>query len=196
MRFDLSVSGKRFRLKVSGEEVSAAEARGILEALAKVERHLTKEELHERVVRQLKADIEEGFQEQWWDVPQDLLKSKDAGAFIAMETDLNASLWYDKLSFPLKMLVTERGKELVFDRDALKSAFHRIGLGDRLRKTSSALVRVKGSLSPEVVAELKDGLRKLIPVERLKILVEKKEYGNRASMDLILFGDFPPEQSA
>ena len=90
-------------------------------------------------------------------------------------------------------MVTENGKELVIDREQVKHALQRIGLHDRLPKTSALLIRVKGSLTTDLRSELDDVLRKHLPVERLKILFEKRSYGERASVELVFFGDFPVE---
>ncbi|MBD3209472.1 hypothetical protein GF367_03565 [Candidatus Woesearchaeota archaeon] len=194
MRFEVGYKGKRLQLKVDGE-ASSKELRSLLSGITEVEQQVSETDLRARVVRQLKTEILQDGEEEihapgWWDLPQDLTKNREAAAFLTMEADLNQSLVYEKLSFSLKTVITEQGKQLVLDRDQLRSSLKRFGVTERLPATRSVLVRVKGSLSDDVLAELEDYLQSFLRVDRCKVMFEKRQYGNRVSLELVLFGDF------
>lgn len=200
MRCELTYGGRKLKLRLSEEKLTAKELRTLLEAISRLEEHVSEEALRTKVVRQLKREmLQDGeypddlYAPGWWDVPQDLVRGKESGPFLSMEADLSPAVWYDKTSFSLKTVITENGKELVLDRDACKHALQRLGTQERLKKTTALLVRVKGALTPDLRSEMDDVLRKHLPVERLKIVFEKRSYGERASLELVFFGDFPVE---
>ncbi|MBN1275322.1 hypothetical protein JXA12_03450 [Candidatus Woesearchaeota archaeon] len=199
MRYDLSYAGKKLKLKLSGDDLSPHELRRVLDSAHRMEQSLSEADLRAKVVRQLKKEIlqddhlEEAFAPGWWDIPQDLLKGKESGRFITMEADLNPALLYEKTSFSLKTVITDRGKQLVLDREQLRRALQRLSINDRLAATNAVLVRVKGVAAKDVRAELEDYLRKHVQVDRFAFLYDHKEYGDRASLELVLFGDFPVE---
>lgn len=198
MRFDLSYKGKRLHLKLDGES-SAKDIRSLLHSIAAVESQVSESDLRTKVVRQLKKEImQEGEVEEvsspgWWEVPQELLKHKDASSFIAMESDLNQSMIYEKASFTVKTVVSENGKQFLLDREAMQHALHKLGLYESLKKTNAVLVRVKGSAVLDLKDEINDFLRKYLQVDRFHVVFEKKEYGSRASLELVLFGEFAIE---
>ena len=199
MRFELSYGGKRLKLKLDGE-TTPKDLKSIFESINHLEEQVSEDVLRSKIVRQLKREIlqdgeiaDDVAAPGWWDIPQDLVRGKESGPFITMEADLSPAVWYEKTSFSLKTIVTESGKNLIIDREQVKHALQRIAIGERLQKTSALLVRTKGALPTELKSELDDILRKHLPVERLKIVFEKRSYGERASLELVFFGDFAVE---
>jgi hypothetical protein len=195
MRFELSYKGRRLQLKLHGD-AQPRDIRLLLDGIARSEEQVSESELRTKVVRQLKSEImqDNGFDDVsnpgWWEVPQELLKHKEAGSFITMESDLNASLLYEKASFTVKTMLTESGKQFLFDREQLLQSLKKLSLHERLSQTNAVLVRVKGAAVHDIRDEVEDFLRKFLQVERLKVVFEKKNYGDRASVELVLFGDF------
>ena len=199
MRFEASYKGKRLQLTLDGE-VSAKDLRALLQSIATVESQVSETDLRAKVVRQLKKEIlqegeivEEVSSPGWWEVPQELLKHKDASSFIAMESDLNASMLYEKASFTVKTVVSENGKQFLLDRESLQHSLQKLGLQESLKKTNAVLVRVKGAAVMALKDEVNDFLRKYLQVDRLHVVFEKKDYGSRSSVELVLFGDFVVE---
>jgi len=195
MQFEVSYKGKRLQLKLNGD-IAPRELRLLLETISKSEEQVSESDLRSNVVRQLKSEIltdssmDDLSNPGWWEVPQELLKHKEASSFITMESDLNASLVYEKTSFTVKTILTESGKQFLLDRDQLQLSLQKLSLHDRLQQTNAVLIRVKGSAVYDIKDEVEDFLRKYLQVERLKTVFEKKNYGNRASVELVLFGDF------
>lgn len=193
----MNYSGKQLKLRLSGDDLSAKELKGLLESLYRVENQVSEDALRAKVIRQLKHEILQDGEVVdeaalgWWDIPHDLIKGKESGPFISMESDLNPSLWFDRMSFSLRTLVTESGKELAVDREKIRSSLQRLGLSEKLARTSAVLVRLKGSLKDDLRSELADYVRQLLGVERCRILFEKRSYGERVAMEFVLFGDFP-----
>lgn len=194
MKFEVSYKGKRLALKVNGE-TSGKELRGMLDAITKVEQQVTESDLRMKIVRQLKNEILQDADEDvhtagWWEVPQELIRHKEASSFITMESDLNTSLLYERTSFVVKTMLTESGKQLLLDRDVLKKSLQKLGLQERLSQTNAVLVRIKGSSVHELKDEVEDFLRNFLQVERMKVVFEKRNYGDRSSLEIVLFGDF------
>ena len=196
MRFDLSFTGKRLNLQLSGDDTSAKELKGLLNAAAKAEEQVSEPELRARVVRQLKTEImQEGDVEEvsapgMWEVPQDLLKHKEASPFIKREADLSRSLWYEKTSFTLSTVISDEGQRYTLDRQQLRQSLKRLGVHDRSSGAQALLARVKGSLDKPLRSEVEDFLRKELQVDRCKVVFEDRDYGSRASLELVFFGDF------
>lgn len=196
MKYDLSYTGKKLKLKLSGDDLSATQLKSLLQSISLVEQHVSESELRTKVVRQLKTeilsdgDVEDLNSPGWWDIPQDLVKHKEAGPFLAMEADLNQSLVFEKASFSLKTVITDTGKQFLLDRDQVKRALQKLSLQEKFKQTKSVLVRVKGAALNGLQSEVEDFLRTYFPVDRLKVVFENKKYGDRASLEIILFGDF------
>lgn len=196
MEFEVSYKGKRLQLKVAGDDLSAKDLKALLQSISLVEQQVSESELRTKVVRQLKSeilgesDVEDINSPGWWDIPQDLVKHKEAGPFLAMEADLNQSLMFEKASFSLKTMITDDGKQFLLDREQVRHALQKLSLQDKFKQTKAVLVRVKGSAMKGLQSEVEDFLRTYFPVDRLKVVFENKKYGDRASLEIILFGDF------
>lgn len=197
MVYELSFKGKRVKLHLQGDHDNPREIKHLLETIHKIERQMTEPELRKQVVRQLKQEImaetdgsEEIVSQGWWDLPQDLLRNKEVSHFLTMEADLNPAVHYDKTSFGLKLIVDEKGKKYSLDRESFQQGMQRLQINDKLKKTSSMLVRIKGTVSKEDQSEIEDYLRKTLSIDRLKLAFERKKYGDRVSVEVILFGDF------
>lgn len=197
MVYELSFKGKKIKLNLEGKEGNPRDIKHLLETIHKIERHLSEPELRNKVVRQLKQEIlsetdgsEDIVSQGWWDLPQDLLRNKEVSHFLTMEADLNPAVHYDKTSFSLKLIVDEKGKKYSLDRESFQHSMQRLQINDKLKKTSSMLVRIKGTVSKEDQSEIEDYLRKTLTIDRLKLAFERKKYGDRVSVEVILFGDF------
>ncbi len=196
MKYEISYSGKRIKVRFSGENASTKELKNILKLINESEHVSSEQEIRAKVIRQIKTELldtellEETNNPGWWDVPSDLFRNKESSSFMQMEADLNAGMVYEKLSFPLKVMISESGKQLTFDREKLRHAFQKLSLQDKLKATQAVLVRVKGALSPNVVNEIEDFVKGHLQIERFKLVAEKKQYGDRISLELVLFGDF------
>ncbi len=193
MPYKIVYKGRKLSLTLRGEKARLSDISKVLEAAHRLDSH----EPLETVANKIKSDLEE-FEDQnsivsWWDLPHDITHNKEAFDFLLMEADLNNSLYYTKIVVKLVTVVNDLGQQLAFDRNQLKELLLRSDVKERLAKTNSVLVRVKGSLPRNLRHELKDYLQKTISVDRLKVVFEKKNYGDRASLELILFGDFPEE---
>lgn len=196
MKYEVSYSGKKLKVKFSGEDASATELKTILKLINESEHISSEQEIRTKIVRQIKSELldtemlEESNNPGWWDVPSDLFKNKDSSSFMQMEADLSSGMVYEKASFPLKVMISESGRQLALDRDKLRHAFQKLSLQDKLKSTQAVLVRVKGSLSPSIVNEIEDYVKGHLQIERFKLVTEKKQYGDRISLELVLFGDF------
>ena len=199
MNYEVSYKGKRLHLQINGDDLSARDLKSLLEGISSVEQQVSESDLRSKVVRQLKSeilsegDVEDIMSPGWWDVPQDLVRHKEAGPFLSMEADLNQSLVFEKSSFSLKTVIAEDGKQYVLDREQLRLSLHKLGLQERLKHVKAVLVRVKGSAVKGLQAEVEDFLRSYFPVDRLKVVFDSRKYGDRASLELVLFGDFMVE---
>ncbi|MFP4523912.1 MAG: hypothetical protein ACLFO2_01155 [Candidatus Woesearchaeota archaeon] len=196
MRFDLSFKGKRLQLSLDGADASPKELKGLLNAAAKAEEQVSEPELRARVIRQLKTEIlQEGDVEEvsapgLWEVPQDLVRHKEASSFLKREADLNRSLWYEKTSFALSTVISDREQRYTLDRQQLRKSLNRLGVHERVSGAGALLARVKGDLDDSLRSEVEDFLRKEVQAERSHVVFEHKDYGSRASLELVLFGDF------
>ncbi len=198
MAFKLSYKGKKLSIDLKGEEIKALELQKLLETMQKLEETST-ESLRNSVVKQLKSEMlqitdDDLSLSEWFDIPQDLIQGKETGSFISMESDLNAATQYEKTSFALKVLLDDNGKTVVLDRESISKALQKLQINEKITKTKAVLVRIKGSLSKDTQREVEDYLRKHLSVERLKVIFENKGYGQRASLEIILFGEFSIEQ--
>ena len=82
-------------------------------------------------------------------------------------------------------------KHLKRFREALKHSLRH--LRDKLARTKSALLRIKGETSKQLRAEIEDFLKAHLGVEKTKAIFDHRRYGERASLEVVLFGDFPVE---
>jgi hypothetical protein len=197
MDFELQYKGKRVRLELSGKDAQLKDIKGFLETIHRIEQQYSEHELRNKVVKQLKNEIlletdgsEDVASQGWWDLPQDLLRNKETKQFLTMEADLNGAVHYEKSSFSLKQVVDEQGRQFVLDRESLRLGLQRMQLQDKISRTGAVLVRLKGSLSSDDQSEIEDYLKKFFRVERTKVLFEKKKYGDRVSLEAVLFGEF------
>ena len=112
MSYELKFKGKKIHLKIKGEDASPKELRMLIESIHKLDKQVTESQLREKVVKQLKQEIlqdsdGEELLVNYWELPQDFLKSKEAAKFISMESDLNTAMHYEKIPFSLALIVDE-----------------------------------------------------------------------------------------
>jgi len=196
MGYELNFKGSRIQIKLQGEDANPKELKLLIESIHKLEKQVSEIKLREKVVKQLKQEILQDVDGEemlinYWELPQDFLKSKDATKFISMEADLNNSLHYEKIPFSLTMVVDENGQSYAFDRNILAESIRKVDLHDHVKKANSALVRLKANVSKETREEIEDFVSKTISLDRIKFTYEKKKYENRASVEIVFFGDFP-----
>ncbi len=191
-------NSSKISLKVEGKDIPIKELKSLIDSVRRLE---TGQEARQSVlIKQLKeeidkdADVEEFMLNGYWDIPADFLKNKELNNFFLRESDLNQSIHYEKNSFMLNVSVSNEGQQLILNRNELNNAISQLQIQEKLKRTRSALIRIKGAIKGSLKQEIEDYLQKTLPIEHMKVHFQNKDYGDRASLEIILFGDFPTEQ--
>ncbi len=194
INLELDYKSKNLRIKLLTNDMSPAEFNNLLNNIRDLEKELNhrnyqKKQLKDELIKD--REIEEILINNFWDIPPDIFKNKETRNFFLRESDLNQSIHFEKTSFMLNVVVNNNGKELVLNRKELLGSLQKTRVFEKLKKTNSALIRIKSAINDDVKKEIEDFLQQKLMIENLKIHFQKREYGERASMEIILFGDFP-----
>lgn len=192
---DLVYKGDKLDIQLTFDFITIEQSKEILELIKSFEtgEKVIKQEdqaKKEAVLQAFKSDVALDEIMECWDLPYDLLHSKQASKFITRETDLNSDSYYEKTSFLLNVVIDDGGQKTVVDRESLMKAIQKLRISDKLAKTNALLIRVKSALTEEACSEVEDYLKKHFSIDRLKVAFEERPYDDRASLEVVLFGEF------